>query len=151
MQYYAYRLMFRGATSAGAYLHRARRLFQAGGQRDMSRRYHDAMTIVRRHGRPDFFITFTANPAWAPGPRSPRRCCPTRRPPTGPTWWRASSSCASTPTWTTCARAASLVCLWTLALALGFGVRHLDVEHGQPMEGICVRMLMEILRGALLL
>jgi hypothetical protein len=28
MQYYAYRLMFRGATSAGAYLHRARRLFQ---------------------------------------------------------------------------------------------------------------------------
>jgi hypothetical protein len=27
MQYYAYRLMFRGATSAGAYLHRARRLF----------------------------------------------------------------------------------------------------------------------------
>jgi hypothetical protein len=43
------------------------------------------------------------------------------------------------------------MCLWTFALALGFGVRHLDVERGQPMEGMRVRISMEILRGALLL
>ncbi|KAG8457071.1 hypothetical protein KFE25_001237 [Diacronema lutheri] len=36
----------------------------AGGSRDMARRYHDAMAIVRRFGRSDLFFTFTANPAW---------------------------------------------------------------------------------------
>ena len=30
----------------------------------MQMNYHDAMAIVRRYGRPDYFITFTANPTW---------------------------------------------------------------------------------------
>ena len=30
----------------------------------MQMNYHDAMAIVRRFGRADFFVTFTANPAW---------------------------------------------------------------------------------------
>ena len=35
-----------------------------GGPRDQSRRYHDAMAIVRRLGKPSLFITMTCNPAW---------------------------------------------------------------------------------------
>lgn len=35
-----------------------------GGQRNMNRRYLDAMTTVARHGKPDLFITFTCNPSW---------------------------------------------------------------------------------------
>ena len=31
----------------------------------MQRRYYDAMAMVRRFGRPDLFVTFTANPKWA--------------------------------------------------------------------------------------
>ena len=27
-------------------------------------RYHDAMAIVRVHGKPTFFVTFTCNPKW---------------------------------------------------------------------------------------
>eukprot|EP00660_Eupelagonema_oceanica_P003584 gene3584-12105_t len=30
----------------------------------MTQGYFDAMAIVARHGRPDYFITMTANPAW---------------------------------------------------------------------------------------
>ncbi|XP_043242049.1 uncharacterized protein LOC122391808 [Amphibalanus amphitrite] len=36
----------------------------AGGPRYYQRRYQDAMAIVRVHGRPTFFITFTCNPGW---------------------------------------------------------------------------------------
>lgn len=35
-----------------------------GSLRDMYRRYQDAMCIVRNHGKPDLFITFTCNPSW---------------------------------------------------------------------------------------
>ena len=30
----------------------------------MQMHYQDAMAIVRRYGKPDYFVTFTANPAW---------------------------------------------------------------------------------------
>ena len=30
----------------------------------MQMNYQDAMAIVRRYGKPDYFITFTANPTW---------------------------------------------------------------------------------------
>ena len=30
----------------------------------MRQSYQDAMTLVRHFGKPDLFITFTANPAW---------------------------------------------------------------------------------------
>eukprot|EP00794_Sanderia_malayensis_P002203 gene2203-biopygen1972 len=30
----------------------------------MQQNYQDAMTIVRKHGKPDIFLTFTANPNW---------------------------------------------------------------------------------------
>jgi hypothetical protein len=36
----------------------------SGSPRAMHMNYHDAMAIVRKHGKPDYFITFTANPAW---------------------------------------------------------------------------------------
>jgi len=35
-----------------------------GGHRHQHQCYQDAMSIVRRHGKPDFFITFTCNPKW---------------------------------------------------------------------------------------
>lgn len=35
-----------------------------GGARYMAQLYHDAISIVRRFGKPDFFITFTCNPKW---------------------------------------------------------------------------------------
>ncbi|EOD38734.1 hypothetical protein EMIHUDRAFT_109164 [Emiliania huxleyi CCMP1516] len=35
-----------------------------GGNRDLHRRYQDAMAVVRAHGKPSFFITFTCNPNW---------------------------------------------------------------------------------------
>lgn len=35
-----------------------------GGERYMRQCYQDAMAIVRSFGRPDLFITFTANPKW---------------------------------------------------------------------------------------
>ena len=35
-----------------------------GGPRYMREKYHDAMTIVRKFGRPDIFVTFTTNPKW---------------------------------------------------------------------------------------
>ena len=35
-----------------------------GGPRYMRNKYQDAMTIVRRFGRPVYFITFTCNPKW---------------------------------------------------------------------------------------
>ncbi|KAG2191246.1 hypothetical protein INT47_012402 [Mucor saturninus] len=35
-----------------------------GGPRHMSQLYQDAISIVRRFGKPDFFITFTCNPTW---------------------------------------------------------------------------------------
>jgi len=31
----------------------------------MQQCYQDAMAIVRRYGKPDFFFTFTCNPTWA--------------------------------------------------------------------------------------
>lgn len=36
----------------------------AGGPRDMHRRFQDAMAIVRKHHKPDLFVTFTCNPKW---------------------------------------------------------------------------------------
>nr|XP_051229452.1 uncharacterized protein LOC127347285 [Lolium perenne] len=35
-----------------------------GGDRDMQRRFLDAMAIVQRWGKPDYFITMTCNPYW---------------------------------------------------------------------------------------
>ena len=35
-----------------------------GSPRAMHQNYLDAMTLVRHHGKPDLFITFTANPRW---------------------------------------------------------------------------------------
>ena len=35
-----------------------------GGPRAMQMNYQDALAIVREFGKPDYFITFTANPAW---------------------------------------------------------------------------------------
>jgi hypothetical protein len=35
-----------------------------GGPRYMQQCYQDAMAIVRRYGKPDYFITFTCNPNW---------------------------------------------------------------------------------------
>jgi hypothetical protein len=35
-----------------------------GGPRYMVQLYQDALSIVRRFGKPDYFITFTCNPAW---------------------------------------------------------------------------------------
>lgn len=35
-----------------------------GSQRDMHRRYQDAMCIDKKFGKPDLFITFTFNPSW---------------------------------------------------------------------------------------
>jgi len=34
----------------------------AGSPRDLHGRYQDAMAVVRKHGKPDLFITFTCNP-----------------------------------------------------------------------------------------
>eukprot|EP00794_Sanderia_malayensis_P017121 gene17121-biopygen14740 len=36
----------------------------SGSERSMQQNYQDAMTIVRKHGKPDIFLTFTANPNW---------------------------------------------------------------------------------------
>jgi len=35
-----------------------------GGRRYMQARYQDAMALVRKYGKPTYFITFTCNPAW---------------------------------------------------------------------------------------
>ena len=35
-----------------------------GGPRYMNEKTQDAMTYVRKYGRPDIFITFTCNPLW---------------------------------------------------------------------------------------
>ena len=35
-----------------------------GGERYYRRRFQDALAIVRKFGKPDFFITFTCNPEW---------------------------------------------------------------------------------------
>ena len=35
-----------------------------GGARYQHQLYQDAMAIVHRFGKPDFFITFTCNPRW---------------------------------------------------------------------------------------
>ena len=35
-----------------------------GGPRAMSQNYLDAMSIVKRYGKPDYFLTMTANPSW---------------------------------------------------------------------------------------
>ncbi|XP_065322969.1 uncharacterized protein LOC135930111 [Gordionus sp. m RMFG-2023] len=35
-----------------------------GSERNMCDRYHDAMAIVSKFGKPDLFITFTCNPNW---------------------------------------------------------------------------------------
>lgn len=35
-----------------------------GGPRDMHKCFHDGMAIVRNHGKPHKFITFTCNPNW---------------------------------------------------------------------------------------
>ena len=35
-----------------------------GGRRYYQQNYQDSMTIVRKFGRPDLFVTFTCNPGW---------------------------------------------------------------------------------------
>ena len=35
-----------------------------GSQRNIHQNYQDAMTIVTKYGKPDIFITMTANPKW---------------------------------------------------------------------------------------
>ena len=35
-----------------------------GGPRYMQKHYQDAMAIMRKHGRPDLFVTVTCNPKW---------------------------------------------------------------------------------------
>lgn len=35
-----------------------------GSPRYMKQCYHDAMSIVRKYGKPDLFVTFTCNPRW---------------------------------------------------------------------------------------
>src|SRR6267154_4140181 len=35
-----------------------------GSPRNMAQNYQDAMAIVRKYGKPDYFITFTCNPKW---------------------------------------------------------------------------------------
>ena len=35
-----------------------------GSPRQMFKLYQDAMSIVRKYGKPDYFITFTCNPQW---------------------------------------------------------------------------------------
>ena len=35
-----------------------------GGPRFMNQLYHDGMAVVRKLGKADLFITFTANPQW---------------------------------------------------------------------------------------
>ena len=35
-----------------------------GGARDMNQRYHDSMALVAEFGKPDLFITMSANPKW---------------------------------------------------------------------------------------
>ena len=35
-----------------------------GGRRYFQQNYQDSMTIVRKFGRPDLFVTFTCNPGW---------------------------------------------------------------------------------------
>lgn len=35
-----------------------------GSPRDMHQRYYDAMALVQKYGKPDFFITMTCNPKW---------------------------------------------------------------------------------------
>jgi hypothetical protein len=35
-----------------------------GGDRDVHARFLDAMTLVQRYGKPDYFITMTCNPYW---------------------------------------------------------------------------------------
>ena len=35
-----------------------------GSQRNMYQKYQDAMTMVTKHGKPDIFLTMTANPKW---------------------------------------------------------------------------------------
>ena len=35
-----------------------------GGERYYRRRFQDSLAIVRKFGKPDFFITFTCNPDW---------------------------------------------------------------------------------------
>ena len=35
-----------------------------GGDRDMQQRFLNAMAIVQRFGKPDYFITMTCNPYW---------------------------------------------------------------------------------------
>ena len=35
-----------------------------GGGRDMRQRYMDAMALVQKYGKPDYFLTMTCNPNW---------------------------------------------------------------------------------------
>ena len=44
-----------------------------GSPRDLHQCYLDAMAIVAKFGRPDFFITMTANPNWAEVQKNLRR------------------------------------------------------------------------------
>ena len=43
-----------------------------GSDRDVQCRFMDAMSLVAKYGRPDYFLTMTCNPYW---PRSQNFCC----------------------------------------------------------------------------
>ena len=49
----------------------------AGSPRNMYMRYADAMALVRKYGKPTFFITFTCNPKW---PEIQRELLPGQKP-----------------------------------------------------------------------
>jgi hypothetical protein len=36
----------------------------SGSDRDVHSRYMDAMALISRYGKPDFFVTMTSNPYW---------------------------------------------------------------------------------------
>ena len=38
--------------------------YLSGSDRDVHSRYMDAMALITRYGKPDFFVTMTSNPYW---------------------------------------------------------------------------------------
>ena len=64
-----------------------------GSPRALQQNYLDAMGIVRQQGKPDLFITMTANPAW---PEVKAQLREGSRPRTGRSWWRGCSASSCT-------------------------------------------------------
>ena len=64
-----------------------------GSPRFYSEAFIDAMTIVRKFGKPEYFITFTTNPS---GPRSRRLCSWEKHPMIVQIWHVEFTSCSMT-------------------------------------------------------